>query len=158
MNHSGVLPLFLRWIKFSSAGGLGIPVHVGALWLLRGALGWHYLTATAAAVELAILHNFFWHHHWTWEDRKPAGWIGIGERFFRYNVSTGAVSIISNLVLMRVLCGHLGMHYAPASLLSIAMTNLANFALCEWLVFRAAVGPGGDRSRGEPAAWRPRLR
>jgi len=141
MTVPGAVPLFLRWIKFSSVGGLGILIHVGALWLLRGALGWHYLAATAAAVELAILHNFLWHHNWTWEDRKPAGWLGIGERFIRYNVSAGAVSITSNLALMRVFCGFLGLHYLPASLLSIALTNLANFALCEFLVFRSALRP-----------------
>jgi len=134
--------VLLRWIRFSSAGGLGVLVHTGGLWVFRGALGWHYLAATAAAVELAILHNFLWHHNWTWEDRKPAGWAGIAERFLRYNAATGAVSITSNLALMRVLCGYLGMHYLPASLLSIALTNLANFALCELLVFRAVIRPG----------------
>ena len=41
---------------------------MGAMALLT-AVGWPYAPAAAAAVELAVLNNFFWHERWTWRDR-----------------------------------------------------------------------------------------
>ncbi len=52
-------------------GALGIAVRTGALWVLAGALGMHYLVATAIAVEVSLLHNFFWHQGWTWAPSRP---------------------------------------------------------------------------------------
>ena len=32
-------------------------------------LGVHYLVATALAVEIAVLQNYYWHVRWTWKGR-----------------------------------------------------------------------------------------
>jgi len=53
--------LSVRWLKFNFVGGMGILVQFAALFLLKGLLQFHYLVATAIAVEAAVVHNFVWH-------------------------------------------------------------------------------------------------
>ncbi len=60
---------FVRWCKFNLVGGMGIVVQFAALFLLKGALHFNYLLATAIAVEAAVVHNFVWHEQFTWVDR-----------------------------------------------------------------------------------------
>mgnify|MGYP001561737806 FL=1 len=131
----GIRALLRRWLKFNVVGAIGIFVQLAALALLRELLRFHYLAATALAVETAVLHNFVWHERWTWAERRTRGVLG---RLARFNFSTGLVSIVSNLVVMRLLVGWLGLHYLAANLLSIAAASLANFLLSELFVFRAA--------------------
>jgi dolichol-phosphate mannosyltransferase len=132
------LGLVERWIKFHAVGAAGVFVQLASLGLLHRLAGWNYLTATAVAVELAVLHNFFWHETWTWRDRRSAGWRTLAVRLVRFNLSAGLLSIASNLVLMRLLVGRLGLHYLAANALAIAATGLINFLVSETLIFRAA--------------------
>ena len=129
--------LVIRWLQFNAVGGLGIAVQLIALSFLRGLLGLNYLLATACAVEIAILHNFTWHELWTWRDRH-AGRSGAIQRLLRFNLTTGALSLAANLLLMRWLVGGLGIHYLPANLIAIASASIGNFLLSEFMVFRAA--------------------
>ena len=130
--------LGLRWVKFSAVGVAGVGIQLAALMLFKSGVGLHYLVATALAVEVAVLHNFAWHEHWTWRDRtrtNPERRLVLG-RLVRFHVSNGLVSILSNLLLMRLFVGYLGFHYLPANILSITITALANFLLSELFVFR----------------------
>lgn len=132
-----------RWLKFNTVGAIGIAVQLAALALLRGLLGMSYLVATALAVETAVLHNFVWHELWTWRDRRsPDG--TVLRRLVRFNLTTGLVSIVTNLVLMRLLVGSFHMQYLIANLLSIAAGSLANFFLSDWFVFARAEPPLPD--------------
>ncbi len=136
-SRSSVAALAKRWLRFNAVGALGIVVQLAALALFKSALGWHYLVATALAVEVAVIHNFFWHEFWTWKPatrtfRQAAG------RLLRFNLTTGLLSIVSNLFLMRLLVGTMGLPYLPANVIAIAVTNIANFAMAEYLVFGAA--------------------
>ena len=132
--------LFGRWVKFNAVGAMGIVVQLGTLVVLAGPLGLHYLLATGLAVETAVLHNFFWHERWTWMERTrraPQLRLFLG-RLLRFHLSNGLVSILGNLVLMRLLVGQFRLHYMVANVLSIAACSLANFFLSEVFVFRAA--------------------
>jgi len=129
-----------RYLKFSTVGGMGIFVQLAALAALKSLAGLHYLLATALAVEAAVLHNFAWHERWTWMERT-AGRRQIRPllgRLARFNVTTGLLSIASNLVLMRLLVGRLHLHYLLANILTIAICSLANFLLSEFFVFRTS--------------------
>ena len=59
----------VRWLKFNAVGAIGIAVQLAVLTLLKSGLGLNYLLATALAVEVTVLHNFFWHERFTWGDR-----------------------------------------------------------------------------------------
>ena len=131
---------FLRWLKFNAVGGIGILVQLAALAVFRSLCHLNYLLATALAVETAVLHNFFWHERFTWADR-PSGHVTQSlMRLARFNATNGLVSIVGNLLLMRVLAGAFGLHYFIANLIAIAVCSLANFLLSDFFVFR---GPAG---------------
>ncbi len=134
--------LSLRWLKFNLVGAIGFVVQLAALWLLVGRLRMNYLVATALAVEIAVLHNFAWHELYTWRDRTLHAPGGTLRRLLGFNLTTGMLSIVGNLVIMRFLVGRLRMNYLVANVLTIFACSLANFAASHWLVFRGRRGRG----------------
>ena len=133
-RQSGVV----RWLKFNAVGSLGILVQLGILAALTWGAAVDYLLATALAVEAAIIHNFFWHERFTWRDRWSAG--GSLGRFLRFNLTTGAFSILGNVVLMKVFTGILDIPYLLANGLSITTCSLVNFLVSDRFVFASAKG------------------
>ena len=131
--------LLRRWAAFNIVGAAGILVQLTALLALTRLWGWNYLAATAAAVELAVLHNFVWHERWTWADRAVGGAASMLGRMVRFHLSNGVLSILGNLLLMRLFAGTLGMNLVVANLLAIAICSILNFLAGEHLVFTRAV-------------------
>lgn len=131
-------PLAVRWLKFNFVGALGIAVQMGCFALLVSGLRVHYMIATSLAVEAAVLHNFVWHERFTWKDRtrEVARPRDVAMRLLRFHAGNGAVSILGNVALMRVLVGVLHLNPYVASGISIAICSLLNFAASEWFVFR----------------------
>jgi len=130
---------FVRWLKFNFVGGLGILVQLAALALFRSLLGWNYLLATALAVETAVLHNFLWHKRFTWADRPARHLLHSLARFARFNISNGVVSIIGNLLLMRVFVGQFHLNYLASNLVAITVCSLVNFLLGDRFVFQPEI-------------------
>ena len=156
--------MFVRWCKFNLVGGVGIGVQFAALFVLKTLLQFDYLFATAVAVEAAVVHNFVWHEQFTWADRvqtslsdrksktQPldvtlskvpllakaarSGAPGSVVRFVRFNLTNGAVSILGNLALMRVMVGQGHMNYLLANGIAIALCSVANFLVSEEWVFQ----------------------
>ena len=124
-----------RWLKFNFVGGIGIAVQFAALFLLKSVFHFNYLAATAIAVEAAVVHNFVWHEQFTWADRVQASWRRSLPRFARFNLTTGAVSILGNLALMKVMVGQGHMNYLLANAIAIALCSLVNFLVSEGWVF-----------------------
>ena len=116
----------IRWLQFNAVGAIGVAVQLGTLALLIQ-LGVHYLVATALAVEAAVLQNYYWHARWTWKGREG--------RLWRFHLANGLLSLISNLVWMRMFTGWLGIPPLPANLMAIALTSTANFVLGDRWVF-----------------------
>jgi putative flippase GtrA len=104
----------------------------------------NYLLATALAVETAVLHNFLWHERWTWADRFVQGRQGSFKRLLQFNLTTGAVSIVGNLVFMRVFVGTLGVHFLVANLMTIAACSVLNFLVSDKVVFQPSLWDGGN--------------
>jgi len=142
---------FLRWWKFNFVGAIGIGVQFAALFLLKSVLGFNYLFATAFAVEAAVVHNFVWHEQFTWVDRIKADRIKLDRielqglqpswrqslpRFLRFNLTTGAVSIVGNLALMKVMVGEGHMNYLVANAIAIPLCSIANFVVSDTWVFQ----------------------
>jgi len=134
-----------RWLKFNFVGGIGIGVQFVALLVLKGVFHFDYLFATAIAVEAAVVHNFVWHEQFTWSDRvkrdrvtsdrlQPS-WRRSLDRFARFNLTTGAVSIVGNLALMRVLVGAGHLNYLLANAIAIVLCSIVNFLVSDEWVF-----------------------
>ncbi len=131
------ISLGARWLKFNLVGAIGIALQLGLLFVFTRPLHLDYLLATALAVEAAVLHNFFWHERFTWADRACVRACQVLARLLRFNLTTGAVSILGNLLCMRLLVGSLHLPPLAANLVSIAACSLLNFLLNDRLVFRA---------------------
>jgi putative flippase GtrA len=130
--------LFRRWLAFNGVGLLGVAVQLTTLAALVDLAGWHYLPATAIAVEIAVLHNFAWHQRWTWRDRPSRSERATLARLSRFHLLNGMVSLIGNLGLMAVLTGGLGLQPVPANGIAIVSCSVVNFVASEALVFRTA--------------------
>ncbi len=119
-------------MRFNAIGMMGALVQLLALRILL-TTGMHYLVATALAVELAMLNNYFWHLKWTWLDRSFQGRM---RAFVRFHVANGTISIISNVLLMRLLAGQLHFPPLPANLIAITSMSVVNFMIGDRWVFR----------------------
>jgi putative flippase GtrA len=129
----------VRFVKFNSIGVVGFLLQTVVLAGLLHA-GVHYLAATALAVECAILHNFFWHARWTWRDRPAAGRGRLG-RLFRFHALNGLVSLVGNLLLMRLFVGSFGLPAIPANLLAVIGCALVNYVASDRIVFSGGHSP-----------------
>jgi putative flippase GtrA len=134
-----------RWLKFNLVGAIGIVVQLGVLEALTAGFQLPYLAATALAVEAAVLHNFIWHEHYTWSDRRHRS--RILERLLRFNATTGAISIGGNLLLMSLFVGEAHLPALLGNMLSIATCSVANFLVSDRLVFTDSLTPFTPRTQ-----------
>jgi putative flippase GtrA len=121
-----------RWGKFNLVGAMGMVLQLGVLALLNRWTGGHYLYASAAALEITLLHNFAWHVRFTWRDRgSDASRL---KQLARFHVCNGAVSLLGNLALMELLVPH-GLPVLASNAIAIVCCSLANFWLGSRWVF-----------------------
>ena len=154
-SQSSARCTILRWLKFNAVGGMGVAVQLGTLAVLKSALHSGYLVATAIAVEAAVVHNFVWHERFTWSDRVRPHWKDSATRLLKFNFSTGMVSILGNLAMMKTLVGLGQLDYLVANGVTIACCSVLNFLISDRVVFEQPVSAvAGDL---ESASKRPRL-
>jgi putative flippase GtrA len=149
---------FVRWAKFNLVGVMGMAVQLAVLAALGRRMHGHYLWATAAAIEVTLLHNFVWHWRFTWRERQGNG-VNWWSRMVRFQAANGAVSMVGNLGLMRLLVAGAGLPLLPANAVAILCCSMVNFAAGEWWSFaaRAPHGPeaGGLEGQERIGAWPP---
>ena len=125
-----------HWLKFNVVGLLGFLLQSLALYVLtHSSFSIGYLTATAVAVELAVLNNFVWHQRWTWRDRPSASKNETLHRLVKFNLTTGLVSLVGNLFLMGLLVGRLGLPVPPANVASVVACSVISFFLADRFAF-----------------------
>jgi putative flippase GtrA len=117
----------IRWGKFNLVSAMGMGVQLAALALFNRWMAGHYLYASAAAVEVTLLHNFVWHWHYTWRDRRDAA--TPARRLMRFHLSNGLVSMFGNLALMPLLIHEVHLQLVVSNLVAILCCSIANFSL-----------------------------
>jgi putative flippase GtrA len=85
----------------------------------------HYLLAAAAALEMTLLHNFLWHCNYTWRDRQMLD--TRGRMFVRYHLSSGVISMLGNLAMMRLLVQQAHLPVLVADVGAILCCSILNF-------------------------------
>ncbi len=125
----------IRWGKFNLVGAMGMVVQLAALAGFNRLLAGHYLWATAMAIECALLHNFCWHLHYTWRDRREGSPL-LGQ-LLRFHLSNGLVSLLGNLALMRLLVQQVRLPLLAANGIAILCCSVANFCLGNSWAFAA---------------------
>ena len=127
----------LHWSKFNLVGMVGLALQTSVLFVFTHVtppIG--YLTATATAVEIAVLNNFVWHQRWTWRDRPTSTRKQTVRRLLKFNLTSGLFSLIGNLVFMSIFVGRLGMPVGPANLASVTACSIVSFVLADRIAFR----------------------
>jgi putative flippase GtrA len=124
---------FIRWGKFNLVGAMGMVVQLGALAFFDRWAAGHYLYASAAAIELTLLHNFVWHVHYTWRDRRDDS--ALLAQLTRFHLSNGLVSMLGNLALMRILVDGAHMPLLASNGIAILCCSIVNFFLGDNLAF-----------------------
>lgn len=125
--------IFVRWGKFNLVGAAGMAVQLAAVAVLNQWWAGHYLLATAAALEVTLVHNFVWHLHTTWRDRRDGS--GLLGQFWRFHLSNGLVSMVGNLALMPVLVHGAHLPVVASNAIAILCCSMLNFCLGEWWAF-----------------------
>jgi putative flippase GtrA len=132
----------MRWGKFNLVGAVGMAVQLGALALINHLAPGHYMLATAAAIEITLLHNFVGHLHYTWRDRfptlhaksalrmgQPGDRGGLVGHLIRFHLSNGAVSMVGNLALMPLLVESARIPVVAANAIAVLCCSIVNFFL-----------------------------
>jgi putative flippase GtrA len=123
-----------RFLRFNLVGLLGIAVQLATLALLNRAIPRRYLVTSTLAVELTLLHNFFWHLRFTWPATSRRACETLTQ-LLRFHLSNGLLSLLGNLALMRAFVRSAHMPVLLANALTIACCGLANFVLAHHWVF-----------------------
>jgi putative flippase GtrA len=134
---------FIRWWKFNLVGAMGMCLQLVALALFNRWSGGHYLYASAAAIELALLHNFVWHLHYTWRDRREDS--ALLSQLVRFHLSNGLVSMLGNLALMRILVHEAHLPILASNSIAILCCSILNFCLGDLWAF-GCVNSGYERT------------
>ncbi len=135
-----------RWVRFYVIGGIGFLVQLVVLGVLVEWVGLDFLVATALATETAVLHNFVWHECWTWRDRTAIDGAGLWGRLLRFNVASGTVSVVGNVVFTGLFADLFGLHYVVANVLAIATCSVLNFLAADRFVFVARTPENAPQS------------
>jgi putative flippase GtrA len=126
----------LRWLKFNLVGAMGMGVQLASLALFNRCMRGHYLFASAAAIELTLLHNFVWHSLYTWRDRRSR--TPRRRQLLRFHLSNGLVSMLGNLILMRLLVHNAHLPLLASNAIAIICCSIANYCLSNRWAFAAA--------------------
>ena len=130
----------IRWGKFNLVGAIGMVVQLAALALFNRLVLGHYLFATAAAIEIAVLHNFVWHVRFTWRDRRENS--ALLSQLVRFHFSNGLVSMLGNLVLMRILVHEAHLQLLVSNSIAILCCSIVNFCLGDHWAFATRAQAG----------------
>jgi putative flippase GtrA len=150
---SGLADQMRRWAKFNAVGIMGMGVQLGVLAVLGRMMRGHYLWATAAAIEVTLIHNFVWHWRFTWRERMGDR-VGWWRQFLRFHAANGVVSLVGNLGLMLLLVGGAGLPVVGANAAAIVCCSAANFCAAEWWAFAGQpVGVGKRDGLEAKGGW-----
>ena len=112
---------WMQLLQFGLVGASGYVVNLAVFAVLNGPLNIHYIAAAILAFCVAVMNNFWWNRHWTFDARH--GHAGFqAARFF----SVSVLALVVNLIALKLLVGG-GMSELPAQALSVAIAMPFNF-------------------------------
>jgi len=100
-----------------------------------------------------------WHEWWTWADGRFggsgrfAGFAGPQRlaRLVRFNLATGLISILGNLILMEILVEALGLPPLLGNAIAVGLLSVVNFIVSDRWVFTLPPSPTGCGETGPPS-------
>ncbi len=112
---------WLQLFQFALVGASGYVINLAVFAVLVGPLGFHHIAAAVLAFCVAVLNNFWWNRHWTFDAKH--GHAGFqAARFFTVSVLALGVNLIVLELLVRG-----GMGDLPAQAIAVAVAMPFNF-------------------------------
>jgi putative flippase GtrA len=112
---------WVQLFQFGVVGASGYLVNLAVFAVLNGPLSIHYIGAAILAFCVAVMNNFWWNRHWTFDAKH--GHAGFqAARFF--TVSVLALGV--NLIALELLVGA-GVGELPAQAIAVALAMPFNF-------------------------------
>jgi putative flippase GtrA len=130
------MSLLARYWKFNLVGAMGMLVQLTTLAILNHLTPAHYLYSTAIAIEITLLHNFAWHLHYTWRDRRNNSTLLT--QLVRFHLSNGLLSIVGNLALMQLFVRQMHLPVVASNGIAILCCSIINFYLGDSWAFAVA--------------------
>ena len=112
---------WLQLFQFGLVGASGYVVNLAVFALFNGPLNIHYIAAAILAFCVAVMNNFWWNRHWTFDAKH--GHAGFqAARFFTVSL----VALIIQLVVLKLLVSG-GMSEFRSQAISVAIAMPVNF-------------------------------
>lgn len=122
---------WIQLVKFAVVGASGYVVNLVVFAFTHEQFGLHYMLAAIVAFCFAVLNNFWWNRHWTFQAK--AGHAGFqAARFFVVSL----VALAANLVLLKLLVVA-GVRPLVGQAIAIACVTPVNFIGNKLWSFRA---------------------
>ena len=124
-----------RFGVFSLVSAVGALLQATLFSLFTTDLCLPAVAAMPLAVELAILHNFFWHDRLTWRDRKITRLRDRAVRLWRFQIANGLLSLAGNTILAYWLVQILRLPALWSAAIAIALCAPLNFLAADRWVY-----------------------
>jgi putative flippase GtrA len=112
---------WVQLMQFGLVGASGYVVNLAVFALMVGPFNVHHIPAAVVAFGVAVMNNFWWNRHWTFDAKH--GHAGFqAARFFTVSL----LALVVNLVALELLVRG-GMGDIPAQAISIAIAMPFNF-------------------------------
>jgi dolichol-phosphate mannosyltransferase len=112
---------WLQLFQFGLVGASGYLINLAVFAVFNGPLSIHYIAAAILAFAVAVLNNFWWNRHWTFDAKH--GHAGFqAARFFTVSL----LALVVNLIALKLLVGG-GMTELPAQAIAVALAMPFNF-------------------------------
>lgn len=112
---------WIQLVKFGAVGASGYVVNLAVYELARQGFGVYYLAAAVIAFCVAVLNNFYWNRHWTFDAKD--GHAGFqATRFFVVSL----VALGFNLLLLKAFVAA-GLGELPAQAIAVICVTPINF-------------------------------
>lgn len=127
MNLKPMLSLgyWLSFIKFNLVGLSGVVVNLGLFTLFYAYLGFYYVDASAVAIELSIISNFFLNDFWTFRDRRHGHLV---VRLLKFN-GLMLIGLVVNVAVVYLGTSYFHVHPVISQLLGIGVAFLARYEM-----------------------------
>jgi putative flippase GtrA len=112
---------WIQLLQFGLVGASGYVVNLAVFALAVGPIDLHHIAAAILAFCVAVMNNFWWNRHWTFDAKH--GHAGFqAARFFTVSV----FALVINLVALELLVRG-GMGDLPAQAIAVAIAMPFNF-------------------------------
>jgi putative flippase GtrA len=144
------LPVSMAFLKFVFVGAIAFLINQAFLFLFYDVLpalpakdteldllfvthpDVRLLVASVVSVELAIIFKFFAHEHWTFPDRRPAGWAPV--RLLNFNLSCILATVIT-IATVNVLTPVFGISPYITNTVGVLTGFMANWVTSAYLIW-----------------------